>query len=191
MGSGKSTVAQLLAQRGWHIVDADQIAREIVEPGQPALAELASAFGADVLNDDGSLNRSLLAQRAFASEEGTAALNAITHPRIAERTEQAFAQARAAGVQWCVYDMPLLVEQGRDKDMDAVIVVDVGVEERLRRLVQHRGVDEADARRRIAAQIPDQQRLAAATHIIDNTGSKQQLEAAVGVVAADIEASAR
>ena len=183
IGSGKSTVAQLLVRHGWELVDADQIARDIVEPGQPALAELAQAFGDDILQEDGSLDRGLLASRAFASREKTAVLNSITHPRINEETQARFDAARQAGADFVVYDMPLLVDKGLHKDMDATIVVDVDAEERVRRLVAYRGLDEEDARRRIAAQIPDDVRRAAADFIIDNNGPREALDEQVeGVV---------
>ena len=183
IGSGKSTVAQLLVEQGWALVDADQIARDIVEPGQPALSELADAFGEDILNADGSLNRGLLASRAFASREKTDVLNSITHPRIHEETQARFEAARAAGEAFLVYDMPLLVDNGLNKGMDVTIVVDVEIEERVRRLVEFRGLDEEDARRRIAAQIPDDVRLAAADYVIDNNGPLEALDAQVERVA--------
>lgn len=183
IGSGKSTVAQLLVQEGWVLVDADRIARDIVEPGQPALAELADAFGQDILLPDGSLDRGLLASRAFASREKTDLLNSITHPRIQEETQARFEAARQGGADFVVYDMPLLVDKGLHNDMDATIVVDVDVEERVRRLVEYRGLDEGDARRRIAAQIPDDVRRAAADFVIDNNGPREALDAQVaGVV---------
>lgn len=183
IGSGKSTVAQLLVRHGWELVDADQIARDIVEPGQPALTELAQAFGEDILQEDGSLDRGLLASRAFSSREKTAVLNSITHPRINEETQARFDAARQAGADFVVYDMPLLVDKGLHKDMDATIVVDVDTEERVRRLVAYRGLDEEDARRRIAAQIPDDVRRAAADFIIDNNGPREALDEQVeGVV---------
>lgn len=183
IGSGKSTVARLLLRHGWELVDADQIARDIVEPGQPALAELAQAFGEDILQEDGSLDRGLLASRAFSSREKTAVLNSITHPRINEETQARFDAARRGGADFVVYDMPLLVDKGLHKDMDATIVVDVDAEERVRRLVAYRGLDEEDARRRIAAQIPDDVRRAVADFIIDNNGPREALDEQVkGVV---------
>lgn len=175
IGSGKSTVAKLLAEHGFSVVDADQLAREVVEPGQPALAELAEAFGQDVLLADGSLNRSELAARAFVDKERTELLNAITHPRIQELRERRFQEAKDAGSDAVVYDMPLLVEQGVDKNMDLTVVVDVDVEERIRRLVATRGLTEEDARRRIAAQVADAERLAAADVVIDNNGPVEAL----------------
>ncbi|MBK4137291.1 dephospho-CoA kinase [Corynebacterium macginleyi] len=188
IGSGKSTVARMCAQRGWRVVDADRIARDIVEPGQPALAELAQEFGQDILQEDGSLNRKELAHRAFVDTERTQLLNSITHPRIQEETQRQFVAAREEAVDFTVYDMPLLVDNGLEGDMDFVIVVDVNPEERVRRLVEFRGLDEVDARKRINAQISDDERLAAATHVIDNNGTLKQLAERAAAVCDDIEA---
>lgn len=179
IGSGKSTVARLMVELSSGstvvIIDADKIAREVVEPGSPALAELSKAFGEDVLAPDGSLNRQLLAARAFASKESTAILNSITHPRIAEETKRLFRQAADEGADFAVYDVPLLVENDIYKDMDANIIVDVDPETRITRLIEHRGLDETDARRRIASQIADEKRLAIADFVIDNNGALQDL----------------
>ena len=174
IGSGKSPVASRLKTLGARIVDADKIAREIVEPGEPALAELAEAFDG-VLNADGTLNRAELARQAFAAPEATEKLNSITHPRIRERTLERFAQARTDGVPVLVYDMPLLIENGEYKKMDHVLVVDAEDEIRIDRLVNSRGLDEEDARRRIAAQISREERLAAADSVVDNSGTRDQL----------------
>ncbi|WP_296110519.1 dephospho-CoA kinase [uncultured Corynebacterium sp.] len=174
IGSGKSTVSSLLAELGAFIVDADLVAREIVEPGQPALAELAEAFDG-VLNPDGTLNRAELARQAFATPEATEKLNAITHPRIRARTEELFKQGRESGAQVLVYDMPLLIENGEVDKVDHVLVVDAPDELRIDRLVQHRGLDEDDARRRIAAQIDRATRLNAADTVLDNSGTVEQL----------------
>lgn len=174
IGSGKSTVASRLKTLGARIVDADKIAREIVEPGEPALAELADAFDG-VLNTDGTLNRAELARQAFATPEATEKLNSITHPRIRERTLERFAQARTDGVPVLVYDMPLLIENGEYKKMDHVLVVDAADEIRIDRLVNSRGLDEDDARRRIAAQISREEHLVAADSVVDNSGTRDQL----------------
>lgn len=174
IGSGKSTVASRLKTLGARIVDADKIAREIVEPGEPALAELAEAFDG-VLNADGSLNRAELARQAFAAPDATEKLNSITHPRIRERTLERIAEARTDGVPVLVYDMPLLIENGEYKKMDHVLVVDAADEIRIDRLVNSRGLDEEDARRRIAAQISREERLAAADSVVDNSGTRDQL----------------
>lgn len=186
IGSGKSTVAQLLRAEGLEIIDADQIARDIVRPGKPALTELAREFGADIVGEDGELRRGELASRAFSSAERTERLNAITHPRIEEETARRFAAAEASGEKAVVYDMPLLVEQGLDKIMDLVAVVDVDAEERVRRLVDSRGMDEADARRRIAAQVGDAERRAAADIVIGNNGPKDRLGVQVSALAREI-----
>lgn len=174
IGSGKSTVSSRLAELGAFIVDADLVAREIVEPGQPALAELAEAFDG-VLNPDGTLNRAELARQAFATPEATEKLNAITHPRIRARTEELFRQGRESGAEVLVYDMPLLIENGEVDKVDHVLVVDAPDELRIDRLVQHRGLDEDDARRRIAAQIDRETRLNAADTVLDNSGTVEQL----------------
>ncbi|ALA67549.1 dephospho-CoA kinase [Corynebacterium lactis] len=172
MGSGKSTAAARLAELGATIIDADQVAREVVEPGQPALAELAAEFGEDILFADGSLNRGLLAERAFASESATAALNAITHPRINVRTAELY---DAVGDAIVVYDMPLLIEKGLDADQDLVIVVHAPVQQRLDRLVNSRGVNREDAARRIAAQVDDATRLSKADIVLDNSAGREEL----------------
>lgn len=178
IGSGKSTVSSRLAELGAFIVDADLVAREIVEPGQPALAELAEAFDG-VLNPDGTLNRAELARQAFATPEATKKLNAITHPRIRARTEELFKQGRESGAEVLVYDMPLLIENGEVNKVDHVLVVDAPDELRIERLVQHRGLDEDDARRRIASQIDRETRLSAADTVLDNSGSLEDLLAQV------------
>ena len=188
IGSGKSTVTGLLLERGLPVVDADQIARDIVQPGQPALAELAEVFGEDIIRGDGSLDRAGLAAKAFVDAEHTALLNSITHPRIAEETARCFAAAEKAGEQAVIYDMPLLVDKGLDRGMDLVVVVDVDAEERVRRLVGSRGLGEEDVRRRIAAQVPDDVRRAAADVVIDNNGPLEALAPQVDALVERIRA---
>ena len=176
IGSGKSTVAKLLADAGFAIVDADKIAREIMEPGSPVLDDVAAEFGDDLIRADGSLDRGELARRAFVDKQATEKLNSITHPAIRAESERRFAAAEAAGEPAVVYDMPLLVELGMNRDMDLTIVVDVDAEERVRRLTSSRGLDEADARARIAQQIDAAERNAAADVIIDNNGDLSALK---------------
>lgn len=176
IGSGKSTVAKLLAQEGFTVVDADKIAREIMEPGSPVLDEVAAAFGDDLIHEDGSLDRGELARRAFVDKPSTEKLNSITHPAIRAESERRFAAAEAAGESAVIYDMPLLVELGMNRDMDLTVVVDVDAEERVRRLTSSRGLDETDARARIAQQIDDATRNAAADVIINNNGSEDELK---------------
>ena len=172
MGSGKSTVARRVAELGAVIIDADQIARDVVEPGEPALTELAEAFGEDILLDDGSLNRGELAKRAFVSAEKTELLNSITHPRIEQRTEEQF---NAAGDAIIVFDSPLLIEMGQSEAQDLVVVVHTPVEVRLDRLVESRGVDREDAKQRIAKQISDDKRLQFADVVLENSGTEEDL----------------
>lgn len=178
IGSGKTTVAERLRQKGAFVVDADRIAREIVEPGQPALAELAEAFDG-ILAPGGGLDRAELARQAFASADATDTLNAITHPRIRERTTELFREAEAEGHDVVVYDMPLLIENGEAETVDTVLVVDAPDDVRISRLVESRGLDEDDARRRIAAQVDRETRLAAADVVLDNSGDLASLIAQV------------
>ena len=182
IGSGKSTVARMLGGAGFAVVDADQVARDIMTPSSPVLEEVAAAFGADLIGDDGVLDRGELARRAFATTEDTQRLNAITHPAIRAESERRFAAAEEAGEQAVIYDMPLLVDLGLNQDMDLTVVVDVDKEERIRRLVDKRGLDEADARARMAQQIDDATRLAAADVVIDNNGPLDALEPQVAAL---------
>ena len=183
MGSGKSTVAELLASHGARIIDADVVAREIVEPGEPALAELADHFGADILDAHGRLDRAELARRAFVDGDSRARLNAITHPRvaakIAERIAQLGGDADVDDADVIVVDHPLLIETGQAGRFDAVVVVLADVERRVRRLTEDRGLDEADVRARFGAQASDAARRAAATHVIDNDTDLDGLRAQV------------
>lgn len=171
IGSGKSTVSAMLALKGARIVDGDMIARELQEPGTPTLALLVDEFG-DILNADGSLDRARLAGIVFADAERLAALNAIMRPAIAEAVQQRIEANRDASV--VVLDMPLLVENPR-RDLAAIVVVDVDPETAVRRLVYHRGMAEADARARLAAQATREDRLAAADFVIDNGGTLEAL----------------
>ncbi|GAA1175452.1 dephospho-CoA kinase [Corynebacterium glaucum] len=188
IGSGKSTVAAMLADAGFTIVDADQIARDIMAPGSPELARVADEFGHDLLDADGVLDRAELARRAFGSEEATQRLNSITHPAIREEAQRQFVTAEARGDEAAVYDMPLLVEQGLHELMDLTVVVDVDPEERVRRLVASRGLDEADARARISRQFDDATRRAAADVVIDNNGPKDALAPQVEALIAQARA---
>lgn len=184
IGSGKSTVARMLAAEGFTVVDADHIAREIMEPGSPVLAEVAREFGEGLLLADGTLNRAELARRAFATEGATLRLNAITHPAIRAESMRRLDAAEARGEVAAIYDMPLLVDLGLHEAMDLTVVVDVDPDERVRRLVASRGLDEADARARIARQIPDAVRNAAADVLIDNNGQIEDLGPQVEALAA-------
>lgn len=175
IGSGKSTVSKALARKGACIIDADQIAREAVEPGSSVLLDLAQVFGDDVVVD-GVLDRSLLASRAFVDEEHTQLLNRITHPEIRRRIGERLVQAREEGNRVAVLDHPLLLERGLAAEVDLVVVVDVPAEIRVQRLVAFRGIEEQDARNRIARQISDAVRLEKADIVIDNSRTLSELE---------------
>ncbi|MFD9704060.1 dephospho-CoA kinase [Lentzea sp. NPDC059081] len=175
IGSGKSTVAKLLVERGAVVIDADKLAREVLEPGTEGLAEVVRAFGADVLNADGSLDRAALAAKAFASEEARQTLNGITHPRIGALTGQRMAEAPEDAI--VVHDIPLLVERDMAAVYHLVIVVYADAGTRLERLVTSRGMGRQDAENRIAAQATDEQRRAVADVWLDNTGEVPDVSA--------------
>jgi dephospho-CoA kinase len=176
IGSGKSTVSRLLAERGAVIVDADAIAREVVGPGTPGLAAVAQAFGAAILAADGSLDRPALAAVVFADTEQRAKLDGIVHPLVRARATELAAAAPPDAV--LVNDVPLLAETGQASSYDLVVVVEADVETRVARLVQ-RGLTAEDARARIAVQATDEQRRAIADVVLDNSGTPEQLAAQV------------
>ncbi len=150
IGSGKSSVSAMLAQHGAVVVDADLLAREVVAPGTPGLAEIVVAFGPDMLTDDGELDRAAMGRRVFGDDEARRRLEAIIHPRVRARAAQI--EAAAAPEAVVVHDIPLLVETGQADGFDVVLVVDVSAEVQVDRLVEHRGMTADEARARIAAQ---------------------------------------
>lgn len=175
IGSGKSSVAAEFAALGAPIVDADAIARRIVEPGSPVLARLAEEFGSDILDESGALRRAELARRAFASERDTRHLNEITHPAIREIAEVELAAGEQATPNAVVvYEMPLLVETGQVSLVDVVVVVDVPEETQVERTVA-RGLEESDVRARMTQQASRSDRLAAADFVIDNSGDLAEM----------------
>ncbi|MGY1716840.1 dephospho-CoA kinase [Geodermatophilus nigrescens] len=176
IGSGKSTVAALLAARGAVVVDADRIAREVVEPGTPGLAAVVGSFGPGVLTADGALDRAALASIVFADPEARARLDGIVHPLVRARAQEVVAGAAADAV--VVQDVPLLVETGQAGQYDLVLVVEADLETRVARLLL-RGLTEEDARARIAAQATDEQRRAVADVVLDNSGAPDALAAQV------------
>ena len=189
IGSGKSEVARLLAARGAVVVDSDVLAREVVAPGTDGLTEVVAAFGPEVLTPAGELNRPALGRLVFADPSARATLEGIVHPRVRRRAAEIAAAAAADAV--VVHDVPLLVETGQQDRFDEVVVVDVPDEVQVDRLVRVRGMDEGDARARIAAQASRTDRLAAATVVIDNSGSLDALRARVDEVWDDLVARTR
>lgn len=179
IGSGKSAVTARLAQRGAVVIDADLIAREVVEPGTPGLAAVVAEFGPGILTPDGALDRPAMAAIVFADAERRRALEAIVHPLVGRRSQELLDAAPEDAV--VVYDVPLLAESadlGRADGFDRVVVVTAPVETRVRRLVS-RGLSEDDARARIAAQASDDARLAIADLVVDNSGDLEALDAEV------------
>ncbi|WJY67954.1 Dephospho-CoA kinase [Corynebacterium auris] len=188
IGSGKSTVAALLAEAGLPVVDADQVARDIMDPGSPVLGKVAEVFGADLVDEKGVLNRAELARRAFATKEQTEKLNAITHPAIRTEAERRLNELEEAGARAAVYDMPLLFELGLDAAMDLNVAVDTDAEVRVHRLVEYRGLDEGDVRNRIARQVSDEERRRKADVVIDNNGTPERLRRQVNTLCERINA---
>jgi dephospho-CoA kinase len=176
IGSGKSTVAGLLAAHGARVVDADRIAREVVQPGTPGLAAVVAEFGEGVLTDDGALDRPALAGVVFGDPEARARLDAVVHPLVRARAAELAAAAPADAV--VVQDVPLLVETGQAGSYDLVLVVETDLETRVARLVE-RGLTAADARARIATQATDEERRAVADVVLRNDGDRAGLAAAV------------
>lgn len=172
IGSGKSTVAGILADLGAHVIDADAIAREVVAPGSEGLNALVDAFGPGILTADHGLDRAALAEIVFSNPDARQVLNGITHPRIAARTAELIAQLPDDAI--LVHDVPLLAELQMQDAYDIVIVVDAPDEIRVRRLIE-RGLAEQDARARIAAQAPREVRLAVADVVFDNSGNRSDL----------------
>lgn len=169
IGAGKSTVSEILAACGAVIIDADKIAREVVAPGEPLLDELVQRFGKEVIAADGGLDRAQLAAAAFADEESTAALNALMHPAIRNRTDEHL--TRHSDAEVVVHDVPLLVENAMAPAYHLNLLVDVPADLRLERLMSTRGMARDDAESRIARQASDEERYAVADVIIDNSGA--------------------
>jgi dephospho-CoA kinase len=172
IASGKSTIARRLAEHGAVVVDADGIVREVQSAGSPVLARIAAEFGPEILLPDGSLDRPRLGAMAFGDPSAIARLNAIVHPAVRRvSTERFEAALRANPGAVVVYDVPLLVEARVDDAWDLIVVADAPAELRSRRLVEERGLTEADASARIASQVPDERRLAVADVVIDTAGT--------------------
>ncbi|MEU4684608.1 dephospho-CoA kinase [Streptomyces xinghaiensis] len=180
IGAGKSEVSRLLASYGAVVVDADKIAREVVEPGTPGLAAVVAEFGPEILTEDGALDRPRLGGVVFADPERLKALNAIVHPLVGARSAELESAAGEDAV--VVHDVPLLAENGLAPLYDLVVVVDAAPGTQLDRLVRRRGMSEEEARSRMAAQAGREQRKAVADLVIDNDGPIEALEPQVRAV---------
>jgi dephospho-CoA kinase len=176
IASGKSAVARVLERQGVRVVDADQIAREVVAIGSDGLREVVATFGPEVLAPNGALDREKLAARVFGDEAARIQLQAITHPRIGRLSAERIAALRASAAPYVVYDAPLLVEVGAHKGLDALIVVATEEANQIARALLRGGMAEAETRRRIAAQFPQARKIEAADFVIYNDGSLADLE---------------
>jgi dephospho-CoA kinase len=186
IGSGKSTVSSMLSQRGAVVVDADAIVHELQAPGSPLLHRIAERFGDGVIATDGSLDRAAVADIVFSDTQALDDLNGLVHPAVRDEMARRVDAERGTD-RVVVLDIPLLTENPR-KDLAAVVVVDVDVEVAVERLVAQRGMAESDARARIAHQASRDDRLAIATHVIDNSGGFEALEQRVDDVWNDLTA---
>ncbi len=174
IASGKSFVADLFRRLGAAVISADELAREVVRPGGKVLERLVEHFGRSILADNGTLDRNALGKRIFTDEKQRHVLNALIHPAIASLAEQRLAEARRADHPLIVYEAPLLFEAGAQDRVDAVLVVKVDPQVQLKRLMERDGIDEASAHRKIAAQMPQAEKLARADFVIDNSADREQ-----------------
>jgi dephospho-CoA kinase len=179
IASGKSVVADMLAQRGATIIDADDLSREAVVPGSPALAAIVARWGKSVLSDDGTLDRAALRKTVFHDRSELVALNEIVHPEVARLREQQMKAARARGDRVVVSVIPLLFERHLADEFDYIVLVDAPRAVRLDRIVRDRGLEEAEAMDMIASQMPAELKRARADWVIENAGSRKELESEV------------
>ncbi|MBI4510746.1 MAG: dephospho-CoA kinase [Deltaproteobacteria bacterium] len=179
IASGKSLVARLLSDLGAHVIDADVLARKVVEPCQPAYHDIVRELGRDVLAQDGTIDRKKLGAMVFADEAKRSRLNAITHPRIAALARKEMDRLALEGEQVVIYEAALIVENGLHAAMDGLIVVSAPPEVQLERVMRRDGLDEESARARLAAQLPLEEKLEVATHVIDNSGALEDTRAQV------------
>jgi dephospho-CoA kinase len=178
IASGKSVVARVLRGLGLTVIDADQIAREVVAPNSEGLAEIVANFGPDVVDAAGNLDREQMGQLVFANPEARRKLQAITHPRIGQLSAQRLAEAKAGSGPYVVYEAPLLVEVGAHKGLDALIVVAASEDAQIARASTRDGLAVEEVRQRIAAQLPLARKVEVADYVITNDGTLEQLEAA-------------
>jgi dephospho-CoA kinase len=191
IASGKSTVAGMLEDLGAPVIDADVIAREVVEPGAPALADIKEAFGEDVIAEDGTLDRPALGEVVFGEVDARKKLDAITHPRIAQRMMERANELREEGHQWVVYDAALIVENGIHEWLDSLIVVAADPEVQHERVVERDNLSRSDAQKRIDSQMPLEDKIAVADYVVDNNDTLEQTREQVEQVFRQIEQGVR
>ncbi|HET6281245.1 MAG TPA: dephospho-CoA kinase [Polyangia bacterium] len=185
IGSGKSTVARMIAELGVPVIDADQLARDVVAPGQPANADIALAWP-EVMNQDGTIDRKRLARVVFTDPAARARLEAITHPHIAALGAARTDELRRHGHNLAFYEATLLVESGRYKDLDGLVVVSTSKDNQLRRTTARDGATALDVQARIDAQLPSEDKLRVATYVINNDGDLEATRAQVAKLLADL-----
>ena len=190
IGSGKSTVSRMLAERGAVVVDADDLARRAVEPGSPGLRKVAEAFGTEVLKPDGSLDREAVAERVFADPEARKLLEGVTHPEVFRLYHEEIDRYRDTD-RVVVFDAPLIVETGAADGFDLLIVVSASEDAQVQRLMADRGMGERQARERIASQLPLEEKVRLADVVIHNDGSIRELEPQVDEVWAELQRRAQ
>ena len=190
IGSGKSSVAELLRDRGVPVVDADELAREVVAPNTAGLAEIVRVFGPNILARDGSLDRKRLGALVFSDGEARKRLNAITHPLVRALSQERFAELTRQGVTLAGYDVPLLFEVGLDTVLRPIVVVAASESAQLERILARDGLTETEARARIAAQLPLAEKQRRADYVLDNNGSPAELPARVDRLLEKLRASA-
>ncbi len=179
IASGKSTVADCFVECGAILVSADQLAREVVNPGSPTLAQLVDVFGLDILTAGGNLDREIMAEKVFADPGARRILESVTHPAIAHLAECRLAELQKVPHDLIVYEAPLLFEAGAESRVDEVLVVVVDPAVQLQRLLERDKLNEAAARQRIAAQLPQADKVQKADYVIDNSGPLQETRAMV------------
>lgn len=190
IAGGKTEVSRLLGELGATIIDSDVLAREVVEPGTPALKAISANWGNSVLAPDGSLDRDALRNTVFQDPDELVELNEIVHPEIEKRRDAAIAEARARGDSVVVCVVPLLFEKHMADDFDKIVLVDAPRPIRFERLLKKRGLEEAEALRMIAAQMPAELKKVRADYVIENTGSLPELKQEVASLWAELQREA-
>jgi dephospho-CoA kinase len=188
IATGKSTVSAMLRQRGIPVIDADQIAREVVEPGKPAYEAIVRHFGKEILLPDGSINRKLLGEIVFSNEAERQKLNSIVHPEVRRVMREQAEEAERAGAQIVFMDIPLLFESKLQHMVDKIVVVYAPARMQLARMMERDELDEEQAMKRLRAQLPIEQKRAEADYLIDNQGTREETEQQVEQMLAEIKA---
>ena len=177
IASGKSTVGQFMADQGIPVIDADKVAREIVEPGSPVLHAIRDVFGAHYIQAEGTLDRQALGALVFSNPEALLKLNALTHPAILERVQDELLKLQSRGFKWAIYEAALIIERGLNPQLESLVVVLCDPETQVKRLEKRNGLDAKSARQRIDSQTNNKRRREAADHVIENSGSLEALKA--------------